>query len=111
MALSVPKSPALPRPPQGGDIAGVYTHLAQLNRALFQSLASIGLRLNGALPKDGTEVLGAPITLASYTVASLPDASLYTGALIYVSNETGGATIAFSDGTNWRRAQDRVIVS
>jgi hypothetical protein len=47
----------------------------------------------------------------SYTVATLPSVSTYAGSMIYVSNETGGATIAFSDGTNWRRVQDRNIVS
>jgi len=47
----------------------------------------------------------------SYTVATLPAAASYTGSMIYVSNETGGATVAFSDGTNWRRVQDRNIVS
>lgn len=47
----------------------------------------------------------------SYTVATLPTASTYPRGVIYVSNETGGATIAFSDGTNWRRVQDRAIVS
>jgi len=47
----------------------------------------------------------------SYTVASLPSAATYPRAVVYVSNESGGATIAFSDGTNWRRMQDRVVVS
>lgn len=47
----------------------------------------------------------------SYTVTTLPTASSYPRGVIYVSNETGGATIAFSDGTNWRRVQDRAIVS
>jgi hypothetical protein len=47
----------------------------------------------------------------SYTVSTLPSVSTYAGSMIYVSNETGGATIAFSDGTNWRRVQDRNIVS
>ena len=47
----------------------------------------------------------------SYTVSTLPSASTYAGTMIYVSNETGGATVAFSDGTNWRRVQDRNIVS
>lgn len=45
-----------------------------------------------------------------YTVATLPSAA-DTAQIIYVSNETGGATLAFSDGTNWRRVQDRAIVS
>jgi hypothetical protein len=47
----------------------------------------------------------------SYPVALLPAASDYEAHTIYVSNETGGATLAFSDGTNWRRVQDRVVVS
>jgi hypothetical protein len=52
-----------------------------------------------------------PFPLASYTVAGLPAAADFTGHVVYVSNEAGGATLAFSDGTNWRRAQDRAIVS
>ena len=60
-----------------------------------------------------------PVGMKGYTVASLPSAASYadntTGtefsSLIYVVNETGGATLAFSDGTNWRRVQDRAIVS
>ncbi|MCP4612093.1 MAG: hypothetical protein GY845_25630 [Planctomycetes bacterium] len=46
----------------------------------------------------------------TYTVATLPGVG-GGGGLIYVSDETGGATLAFSDGTNWRRVQDRAIVS
>jgi hypothetical protein len=46
-----------------------------------------------------------------YTVATVPDAAESEQGLIYVSDESGGATLAFSDGTNWRRVQDRVIIS
>lgn len=46
----------------------------------------------------------------SYTVATLPSAST-AAQIIYVSDEAGGATLAFSDGTNWRRVTDRAIVS
>lgn len=46
-----------------------------------------------------------------YTVATLPDPAGYEGYTVYVSDETGGGTLAFSDGTDWRRAQDRNIVS
>lgn len=49
--------------------------------------------------------------LRSYTVATVPSASVFAQGMIYVTNETGGATVAFSDGTNWRRVQDRAIVS
>lgn len=52
-----------------------------------------------------------PWKLASMTVAQLPNAAKYEGCLVYVSNESGGKTVAFSDGTNWRRVQDRAICS
>lgn len=52
------------------------------------------------------------VKVSSFTVAGLPSASTYgAGAVIYVSNEAGGATIAFSDGTNWRRVIDRAVVA
>lgn len=51
------------------------------------------------------------IRFPSYTVAAVPNASKNTGRIIYVSDETGGATLAFSDGTSWRRVQDRAVIS
>jgi hypothetical protein len=51
-----------------------------------------------------------PVRVKSYTVAGLPSATA-VGQLIHVSNETGGAVMAFSDGTNWRRVTDRAIVA
>jgi hypothetical protein len=55
-------------------------------------------------------VFDAPIELASFTVATLP-AVAPAGQFIFVSDETGGATTAFSDGVNWRRSQDLTIVA
>lgn len=60
-----------------------------------------------------------PANLPSYTVADLPSAADWfssaagdgRSALIFVSNESGGAVPAFTDGTNWRRVTDRNIVS
>jgi hypothetical protein len=49
-------------------------------------------------------------TLRSYTVATLPSAAT-AAEMIYVSNEVGGAVPCFSDGTNWRRVQDRAIAA
>lgn len=49
--------------------------------------------------------------LPSHTVASVPSASANPRAMIYVSDETGGAVPAFSDGTNWRRVTDRAVIS
>jgi hypothetical protein len=51
-----------------------------------------------------------PIGLNSYTVATVPVATT-AGRQIYVSDESGGAVLAFSDGTNWRRVTDRAIIS
>lgn len=50
-------------------------------------------------------------TLPSYTVATLPSAARWEAGMIYVSDETGGAVPAFSDGTDWRRVTDRAVVS
>lgn len=50
--------------------------------------------------------------VTSYTVAGLPSSSSRgAGALVFVTNESGGPVLAFSDGTNWRRVTDRAIVS
>lgn len=53
---------------------------------------------------------GARLVLPSHTAASLPSAAV-PGQVIFVPDETGGAVLAFSDGTNWRRVTDRNIVS
>lgn len=49
--------------------------------------------------------------LPSFVKTELPDAATFINCLIYVSDETGGATVAFSDGTDWRRVQDRAVVA
>jgi hypothetical protein len=51
------------------------------------------------------------VPLPSFVKTGLPAAAGKTGFMIFVSNETGGAVPAFSDGTNWRRVTDRAIVS
>jgi hypothetical protein len=48
--------------------------------------------------------------LPSFTTSTLPSAAV-AGAMIYVTNETGGPVPAFADGTNWRRVTDRAIVT
>ncbi len=65
--------------------------------------------LNDITEKLNTNLLGPMLPIPSYTVATLPSA---TGiGLILVSDETGGAVLAFSDETNWRRSTDRAVVS
>ncbi len=57
-----------------------------------------------ALDVDG------PIRVKSHTVAGVPAASAGAGQVIYVADEAGGATLAFSDGANWRRVADRAVI-
>lgn len=65
----------------------------------------------GFLKSTGFNVdLSGVVQFPSFTVAGMPTASP-AGRQIYVSNESGGAVMAFSDGTNWRRVTDRAIVS
>ena len=54
---------------------------------------------------------GSPVKVPSVTVATLPAAATNEAAIVYVSDETGGAVLAFSDGTDWRRVTDRAVVS
>ncbi len=69
------------------------------------------IRLNDLIRRTGGERGEALGPLPEYTVATLPSASDNARSWIWVSDETGGATAAISDGTNWRRMQDRAVVS
>lgn len=60
---------------------------------------------------NGVTITGS-MRLPSYTVAGAPSASTHgAGSMIYVSNESGGAVVAFSDGSSWRRVTDRAVIS
>lgn len=52
-----------------------------------------------------------PARLLRCAKADLPRASDWPYSWIFVTDEAGGATPAFSDGSNWRRAADRAVVS
>lgn len=67
--------------------------------------------LDGTNTWAGGQTFSLPPILPPYLVAGLPSAATYARALICVTNESGGTTIAFSDGINWRRLQDLAIVS
>lgn len=66
----------------------------------------------------GTNAPTAPLHVAgaarigSFTAATLPAApATGSGGLAYVSDASGGATMAFCDGTNWRKLSDRSVVA
>lgn len=63
------------------------------------------------MDRDIDRAIDRSKALSVFTVATVPDPAAYPYTFIYVSDETGGAQPAFSDGTNWRRLTDRAIVS
>lgn len=103
----------------GGDSTSHFhaTDRARANHTGTQTLATISdagtmaSQNSNNVTITGGAISGVIPILNSYTVATLPSAATYAQGLIYVSDEAGGATVAFSDGTDWRRVQDRAIVS
>ena len=90
--------------PSAVDIR-LSSYLGVLHRTLVQEFVRVYSILRG-LSSRGVDF---PIATPSYTVATLPAAE--AGSIIYVSDEAGGAVLAFADGTSWRRSTDRAIVS
>lgn len=99
---------------------GIFRISGSYHNGGFNGQEVMYLRATSAGPKIGigktnpsTSLdVNGPVRAASYTVATVPSAAgSGAGAMIYVTDETGGAVMAFSDGGNWRRMTDRVIVS
>lgn len=84
---------------QDGRLVGtIYQYLRELDQAIRHLIAAV----------NGYETA---VPLPSFEVASVPDAADYEGAMVFVTDETGGAVPAFSDGTDWRRVTDRAVIS
>lgn len=62
-----------------------------------------------ATPAATLDIAGT-LRLLPILLADLPSATL-AGQLAFLTDETGGPVLAFSDGTDWRRTTDRAIVS
>jgi len=75
--------------------------------------ASLGLQVffDELVLRLNANLLGNAVILPTFTVATLPSASEFANGMIMVSDESGGAVPAFSDGSQWRRVTDRAIVS
>lgn len=90
-------------------IFGVNNDLSTKAIRLNKDTGNLGVGTSS--PAAKLHVAGA-IRCASYTVATVPSASSNgAGSQIYVSDESGGATLAFSDGTDWRRVTDRAVIT
>lgn len=88
---------------QSGELVRRDGAIGGLGQVLIAAVNALRKRTGG--------ILGHATPNPGYTVATLPDAATNEGATIYVSDEAGGATLAFSDGADWRRIQDRAVVS
>jgi hypothetical protein len=88
-------------PPNGTAIECMTMNQLDINVPVDDTITSA--KLSGVLTMPNV------LTVKSYVVASLPTA--VAGGVIFVTDETGGAVLAFSDGTNWRRSTDRAVVS
>lgn len=97
MAYRLPVS-ANPPKPSGQDVT-------PFNYAVVSWLTSVITEIYQFLSVKN------PTQFPVFTVSTLPDATEWAGAMIAVSDEVGGYTMAFSDGTNWRRVQDRAVVA
>lgn len=91
------------------DDATVTAQRATLGLTLGTSGATVPL-LSTANTWTLSQTFSAPPVVPSYTVAGVPSAAI-PAQMAYISNESGGAVLAFSDGTNWRRVTDRAIIS
>jgi hypothetical protein len=78
--------------------------------ALIIDAVTAHVGLGTASPTVRLDVDG-PVRVKSYTVAAMPDATVGAGQIVFITDESGGATIAFSDGTDWRRVADRAAIS
>lgn len=82
-----------------------YNHV---NDTYSEVLGGVILRTLSAV----IEVLNVPLRKKSYAKASLPNANnMGAGAEIFVTDDVGGPTPAFSDGDVWRRVSDRAVIS
>jgi len=87
------------------DVMGTFSHVEDYGTITQAANITIDY---GVVTVDDRQ----PTPHDSYTVAEA-NALTYinAGDMIFVSDETGGATMAFYDGTNWRRLQDRAVIS
>jgi hypothetical protein len=89
-----------------GSITDAATNSVDLGDLTDDVLTEIDL---GSLVQAGL-LQPDQVVFPIFTVETVPLA-LPAGQMIFVSDESGGAVIAFSDGQNWRRVTDRIVIS
>jgi hypothetical protein len=100
-------------PPVGSNNIEVNYHIGATSTIPADGSVTTA-KFDTSLSFAGITIIGLTVAdviqLESNAAASLPSAST-AGGIIYVSDDTGGPTLAFSDGTIWRRVQDRAEIS
>lgn len=105
MASKINQTPNLPAPIGLTSTSQISAFLLNLINSLLDILRDMSTTINSiASPTN-------PTKFKTYVKAALPDAVANINSIIIVSNDIGGLTPAFSDGTNWRRTADRNIIS
>lgn len=99
----------------GGNLtlqSGTGTGTGTISTLILRSPVEAASGSTAQTQTTGLTICNGTARLASYAVAGVPSASTSgAGAMIYVSDESGGAVVAFSDGTDWRRVTDRAVIS
>ncbi len=84
---------------------------ATFTEALVVKAASGAVGVGISAPTSRLHVDGC-VRVKGFPLAGLPAAAGEgAGAILFISDESGGATLAFSDGSAWRRLADRAVVS
>ncbi len=82
---------------------------ARAERLRVTGAGNVGI---GTTTPTTTLHVAGPARVGSFTKAALPGAdSTGAGSIIFVSDDAGGAVLAFSDGAVWRRVTDRAAVA
>lgn len=91
-----------------------YDRTGAARKTIYVNGLTVQLQAAGvaSLTADGTKLVAAvPVQFPSYTLATLPAVASFTRAQIWVSDMTGGAQYAYSDGTNWRKVSDNTVAA
>ena len=87
------------------DVTGVFSHIEDYGLVTQAANTTVDY---GPITTDDR----MPTAHDSYTVSEAGSITgMSAGDMIFVSDETGGATMAFYDGSNWRRVQDIEVIS
>ncbi len=99
MVKPVGERPGFPNPPK--TQAQITSWASDMVKVLNAIVSEQNFRLNRVLPKDGSERMQAPLPFMIYTSAELPLASLWEGAVVFVSDAASGDQFQGSDGAQW----------